>query len=48
MPIEAFDSYFAEYSKSNPNYFKLDSIIANPAPPEIELIKVMMKIDTLF
>ena len=47
MPIDVFDNFFAEYSKSNPSYFKLDSIIPNPAPPEIELTKVMMKMEVL-
>jgi len=45
MPKESFDTYFSEYSKSNPNYYKLDAIIPNPAPPEIELTLVMQKME---
>jgi len=48
MPKDAFDKFFDEYSNSNnPNYFKLDYFIKNPAPPQVPLSEVLKKFGAL-
>ena len=48
MPKNVFEKFFDEYSNSNnPNYFKIDHFIKNPAPPQVPIAEVMKKFGAL-
>lgn len=48
MPQQAFEKYYNEYTTaSNPNYFRLDSFIKNPAPSNVPVSEVLKRLASL-
>jgi AP-2 complex subunit alpha len=48
MPIANFKKFWDEYTaSSNPNYFRIDNFIKNPAPPNVPITDVLKKVGAL-
>ena len=48
MPQQAFEKYYNEYTTANnPNYFRLDNFIKNPAPSNVPVSEVLKRLSSL-
>ena len=49
VPFDAYENFYREYTSTNNNLiYKLDELIANPAPPQVPLPEVLKKFGQLF